>query len=130
MERVEADGVWCLVVRDTDGTRAFLDHCSHKHIPLGPKVTLKKGCLRCPHHDARFDRVTGEVTDPNGKKVPEGLVPVSVNAGPDGEPKLVIETYHREYLAARCENGKKRRKKKNGKGRHEHSHTGKNHDAG
>lgn len=132
VERVEADGVWCLVVRDAHGMRAFLDHCSHKQIPLGPKVALKKGCLRCPHHDVRFDCGTGKVSDANGKKVPEGLVPVSVTAGPGGEPRVMIEARHREYLAARRAGSDKRRKKKeSSRGRHEHSnHTGKNDDTG
>lgn len=112
VERVQADGVWCLVVRDEDGVRAFLDHCSHKHIPLGPGAALKKGRLRCPHHDVCFDRHSGAVADAGGKKVPEGLVPVPVTAGGDGRPVLTIRPEHRAYIEARQRPKKSRKKHK------------------
>ena len=113
LERIEAeDGIWCLAVRDSetgDVEQAFLDYCSHKSIPLGPKASLtKKGQIRCPHHDVCFDCVSGAVTDDNGKKVPLGLIPVSVGAGnienPDDKLALIITPEHRTYLSKQLKN--------------------------
>lgn len=111
LERVCQDGVWCLLVCEGDGTaRAFLDHCSHKDIPLGPKARLKRGAVRCPYHDVCFDRRTGAVINDNGKKVPDGLIPVPVTTTGTGEtPQVSITDEHRAYLASR---GKRGRKKK------------------
>ena len=108
LERIEAeDGIWCFAVRDSETgevQRAFLDYCSHKSIPLGPKAVLtKKGQVRCPHHDVCFDCVSGAVTDDNGKKLPQGLIPVSI--GTDNTEKsdekltLILTPEHRAYLS-------------------------------
>ena len=108
LERLEAeDGIWCLAVRDSETgevQQAFLDYCSHKSIPLGPKATLtKKGQIRCPHHDVCFDCVSGAVTDDNGKKLPLGLIPVSVSTenteNSDDKLTLIITPEHKAYLS-------------------------------
>jgi nitrite reductase/ring-hydroxylating ferredoxin subunit len=112
LERIEAErGVWCLVVRDAvtgEVQKAFLDYCSHKDIPLGPKAALtKKGQIRCPHHDVCFDCVSGAVTDDQGKEMPRGLVPVVIEktAGPEGDDNtdenltLIITPEQRAYLS-------------------------------
>lgn len=108
LERVEAEqGVWCLAVRDSETgelQQVFLDYCSHKSIPLGPKATLtKKGQIRCPHHDVCFDCVSGAVTDDKGKKLPQGLIPISIGTdnseNSDGKLALVITPEHRAYLS-------------------------------
>lgn len=106
LERVKVDGIWCLLVTDINGIRAFLDHCSHKDVPLGPKVKIKKGCLRCPHHHVCFDPGNGRVVDAKGKKVPEGLIPVPVTAGVDGEVIVTLTAAHREYIEKRRKKGK------------------------
>lgn len=112
LERVEAErDIWCLVVRDTvtgEVQNAFLDYCSHKSIPLGPKAALtKKGQIRCPHHDVCFDCASGAITDDNGKKMPIGLVPVALEAATDessgtditsDDIMLTITPEHRAYL--------------------------------
>jgi nitrite reductase/ring-hydroxylating ferredoxin subunit len=85
LERLKIGRTWYLIVHEPDGVaRAFVDNCSHKDIPLGPKVALRKGCIRCPHHGVCFDPETGAVVERNGKKVPEGLTPVPAARAADG----------------------------------------------
>jgi nitrite reductase/ring-hydroxylating ferredoxin subunit len=138
LERIEAErGIWCLVVRNGvtgEAEQAFLDYCSHKSIPLGPKVALtKKGQIRCPHHDVCFDCVSGAVTDDNGKKLPFGLVPVVVerttpdtvgNENLDEKLALIITPEHRAYLSKHHQKLDKSRKSTTKTRRKEQNHAG------
>jgi nitrite reductase/ring-hydroxylating ferredoxin subunit len=138
LERIQAEhGVWCLVVRNADtgeAEQAFLDYCSHKGIPLGPKAALtKKGHIRCPHHDVCFDCASGAVTDNNGKKMPHGLVPVALERTTDetlGEDKsderltLTITPEHRAYLSKQLQKLDKSRKSSTKTRRKEQNHAG------
>jgi nitrite reductase/ring-hydroxylating ferredoxin subunit len=138
LERVQAErGIWCLVVRDAvtgEAEQAFLDYCSHKSIPLGPKVTLtKKGRIRCPHHDVCFDCASGAVTDDNGKKMPHGLVPVVIKTetaeaagteNTDEKLTLIITPEHRAYLSKHLQKLEKSRKSTTKTRRKEQNHAG------
>ncbi len=138
LERIQAEqGIWCLVMRNAvtgEAEHAFLDYCSHKSIPLGPKVTLtKKGMVRCPHHDVCFDCASGAVTDDNGKKMPHGLVPVVIErTAPDtvGSEStnenltLIITPQHREYLSKHLQKLEKSRKSTTKTRRKEQNHAG------
>jgi nitrite reductase/ring-hydroxylating ferredoxin subunit len=138
LERIEAErGIWCLVVRNAvtgEAEQAFLDYCSHKSIPLGPKAALtKKGQIRCPHHDVCFDCVSGAVTDDKGKKLPCGLVPVAVDrTAPeivgsenlDEKLTLIITPEHRAYLSKHLQKLEKSRKSTTKTRRKEQNHAG------
>jgi nitrite reductase/ring-hydroxylating ferredoxin subunit len=138
LERIEAErGIWCLVVRDAvtgEAENAFLDYCPHKSIPLGPKAALtKKGQVRCPHHDVCFDCVSGAVTDDNGKKMPQGLVPVAMeratpetaaNETTDRQLALIITPEHRAYLSKHLQKLDKSRKSSTKTRRKEQNHAG------
>ncbi len=45
------------------GFYAMIDECTHEMLPLA-KGRLKGNELICPHHGARFDVTTGQVTHP------------------------------------------------------------------
>ncbi|MES2461435.1 MAG: Rieske 2Fe-2S domain-containing protein [Armatimonadota bacterium] len=138
LERIQAErGIWCLVVRDSATGKveqAFLDYCSHKSIPLGPKAALtKKGQIRCPHHDVCFDCASGAVTDDNGKKMPHGLVPVAIESAtpesagdksPDEKLTLTITPEHRAYLSKHLQKLDKSRKSSTKTRRKEQNHAG------
>jgi hypothetical protein len=59
---------------------------------------MKGRCLVCPFHKVCFDAASGEVHDGNGKRVPQGLAPVSTEIR-DGWLYLVAEDAHRAFLA-------------------------------
>lgn len=144
LERVQAErDLWCLVVRDSatdEAQQVFLDYCSHKSIPLGPKAALtKKGQIRCPHHDVCFDCASGAVTDGNGKKVPQGLVPVAFaraadrsiderdtedTEDTDEKLTLMITPEHRAYLGKTLQKLDKSRKSSTKTRRKEQNHAG------
>ncbi|MBC8101945.1 MAG: Rieske 2Fe-2S domain-containing protein [Cytophagales bacterium] len=146
LDRIQAEpGIWCLVVRDAatrEARQAFLDYCSHKEIPLGPKATLtKKGYIRCPHHDVCFDCVEGAVADDNGKKLPVGLIPVPFELVRDRDPELsdpedledsrdkatlmlTITPAHREYLRKQLQKLDKSHKSDLKTSRKEQNHAG------
>ena len=140
LERIEAErDIWCLVVRDAvtgEAQNAFLDYCSHKSIPLGPKAALtKKGHIRCPHHDVCFDCASGAVTDDKGKKMPVGLIPVAHETATkkaddtDTDTKnddltLTITPEHRAYLSKHLQKLDKSRKSTTKTRRKEQNHAG------
>ena len=46
-----------------EGFYAVIDECSHETLPLN-QAKLKGNIIICPHHGARYDVRTGEVTHP------------------------------------------------------------------
>jgi apoptosis-inducing factor 3 len=63
MKAVTVDDQPILLLRWNDEIRAYHGECPHHGAPLD-EGTLHKGHVRCPWHQAVFDALTGQVTEP------------------------------------------------------------------
>ena len=84
---LQLDGRDIVLIRQGDAFFALPDRCTHARYPLND-AELLDGKIKCAHHGATFDLVTGKATLPAVKKirlydveVVDGRVVVSMQEG-------------------------------------------------